>query len=89
MRSIIPGGNNREQCFLCFNIPTDRHHCLHGSRRKKAEEWGLTVYLCRRCHSLLHDKGVNDLFLKQVAQKTFEEKYSHELWMQEFGKDYL
>lgn len=88
MRSIIPGGNS-EECFLCPRMATDKHHCLHGIRRKKADEWGLTVNLCRVCHSLLHDKGLNDLFLEQTAQMVFEEKYGHELWMQEFGKDYL
>lgn len=88
-RSIIKGGNNRDECFLCFRPAKDRHHCLHGSRRHKAEEWGLTVWLCPRCHQLLHDTGLNDLFLEQVAQKSFEEKYSHELWMEEFGKNYL
>jgi len=86
--SIIPGGDGYE-CFLCHRPATDRHHCLHGSRRKKAEEWGLTVNLCRYCHSLLHDKGVNDLFLEQTAQMCFEENYGHDKWMQEFGKDYL
>jgi hypothetical protein len=29
------------------------------------------------------------LHLQQVAQRAFEEKYGHELWMQEFGKNYL
>lgn len=88
-RSIIQGGNNRETCFLCFRGATDRHHCVHGSRRKKAEEYGLTVWLCPECHRRLHDTGLNDRFLEQVAQMAFEEKYSHELWMEEFGKDYL
>ena len=89
-RSIIPGGNNQKHCFLgCASLQLERHHCLHGSRRKKAEKWGLTVYLCPKCHRLLHDTGLNDLFLEQVAQQAFEAKYDHELWMKEFGKDYL
>ena len=27
--------------------------------------------------------------LKQIAQRAFEAKYSHEMWMQEFGKNFL
>lgn len=89
-RSIIPGGNNRNRCFLCFETPTDRHHCMYGTaNRAKAEEWGLTVYLCPECHRKLHDQGLNARFLKQVAQQAFEEKYDHELWMREFGRNYL
>jgi hypothetical protein len=30
-----------------------------------------------------------DLRLKRVAQITFEAKYSHEKWMEVFGKNYL
>ena len=30
-----------------------------------------------------------DLYLQQVAQRAFEAKYSHEEWMQQFGKNYL
>jgi hypothetical protein len=29
------------------------------------------------------------LHLQQVAQTRFEEIYGHELWMKEFGKNYL
>ena len=89
-RSIIQGGNNSETCFLCFSKAADRHHCMHGTaNRKKAEKYGLTVWLCRECHRKLHDQGLNDLFLQQTAQQAFEAKYGHELWMEEFGKDYL
>lgn len=79
-----------DECYICrAQGPLETHHCHHGSRRKKADEYGLTVKLCPLCHRLLHDKGYYDRYLQQVAQKAFENKYSHELWMKEFGKDYL
>ena len=92
MKSII--SENRNECYLCHYMPNgsetlQRHHCMHGSRRQKAEEYGLTVWLCWKCHMLLHDKGYYDRHLQQVAQRAFEEKHGHELWMKEFGKDYL
>ena len=30
-----------------------------------------------------------DEHLKRVAQQAFEEKYGHERWMKEFGRNYL
>ena len=87
-QSIIPC--SRFECYICHTPGTlHRHHCMHGSRRQKAEEYGLTVFLCPTCHRLLHDKGYYDRHLQKVAQEAFEEKYSHELWMQEFGKNFL
>lgn len=82
----------------CGELPhtgLHKHHFMHGtSDRKKAEHWGLWAYVCNERH---HEYGpeaphVNhevDLFLKQVAQGRFEKLYSHELWMEVFGKNYL
>ena len=82
--------NNKGVCFICGRRGvTHRHHCLHGSRRKQAEKFKLTVYLCQRCHQELHDHGVYDLELEQLAQKKFEEVYGHEKFMEVFGKNYL
>lgn len=72
-----------------------KHHFMHGTaNRKKAEHFGLWAYVCEARH---HEHGPEaphanrevDLFLKRIAQEKFEEKYSHEEWMQEFGKNYL
>ena len=65
------------------------HHCLHGSRREAADAYGLTVHLCPVCHTLLHDHGINDLFLEQTAQAAFEREHGREEWMKIFGKSYL
>ena len=74
-----------------------KHHFIYGrfgAFRKKAEHYGLWAYVCAERH---HEYGpeaphVNqavDDHLKIVAQQAFEQRYSHELWMQEFGRDYL
>ena len=72
-----------------------KHHLMHGwADRNKAEHYGLWAYVCNERH---HEYGpeaphVNkevDLHLQQIAQRAFEQKYSHELWMQEFKKNYL
>lgn len=87
-KSIIPG-DREDRCFLCGSRAQHVHHCLHGIRRKKADQYGLTVHLCFRCHQRLHDLGENDLILEQVAERIFVREYGFELFMREFGKNYL
>lgn len=92
MKSII---SDEERCYLCGStVGLEKHHCIHGtSGRKLADRWGLTVMLCSRCHR--GSEGVHgrnseaDRHLKKLAQKKFEEKYSHEKWMEIFQRNYL
>lgn len=72
-----------------------RHHFMHGTaNRRKAEQYGLWAYVCATRHheygpEAPHSNVEVDKKLKQAAQRIFEEKYGHALWMQEFGKNYL
>lgn len=90
-----------KECF--FSGRTDlleRHHVFGGSNRSKSERYGLTVWLNHYYHnepacinnlffgSPHHNREI-DLQLKRFAQQKFEEKYSHELFMNEFGRNYL
>lgn len=85
---MIPGDSS-EKCFICGRWhPEHVHHCLHGSRRKMADKYGLTVHLCTACHTALHDKGEHDRELEAIAQKAFENNYGHEEWMRIFRKNY-
>ena len=82
----------KEECYITGSrINLDRHHCLHGTaNRKIAEKYGLWVYLRHDIHMRLHEKDKKlDRQLEQNAQRAFEEKYSHELWVQLFRKNYL
>lgn len=89
MRSIIQDSEDR-WCYLCHRTgPLEVHHVLHGSRRKMADRYGLTVYLCPECHRNLHDHGMWDIELEQVGQILFESRYGHEKFMKIFGKNYL
>ena len=74
-----------------------KHHFVFGrlgAFRKKAEKFGLWGYVCEERH---HEHGPDSphenrevrMHLSQVAQEAFEAKYGHEMWMQEFGKNYL
>ena len=82
--------DDKYRCHICGRTGMlQKHHCLHGSRSKAADRHDLTVWLCLHCHQELHDHGVCDLQLEQEAQRYFEEKYGHEQYMKEFGKNYL
>ena len=85
-----------KRCFFCSNTQNlEEHHCLHGTaNRKKADKYGLTVWLCNYHHTgglkSVHRCYEMDLILKQYAQEYFEKNIgSHLLWMQEFGRNYL
>lgn len=71
----------------------EEHHCLYGKNRQKADKYGLTVWLRPEWHTGRHGvhngNTVLDLELKQLAQKEFEKVYSRELFLKEFGRNYL
>lgn len=83
---------NKETCYLCGQYATERHHCLHGTaNRKLADEDGLTVMLCRRCHMNLHDKGDFDKELQKIAQRVYMRHYHKtvEDFIKRYGKSYI
>lgn len=89
-------------CFLCLILHgndgiysyTEEHHVIFGrGRRKISEHYGLKVYLCPEHHRLSDEsphrnEAIRDM-LSEAAQITFEKIYSHELWMKEFGENYI
>ena len=82
---------DEKECFVTGSrINLDKHHCMHGPNRTLAERYGLWVWLRHDVHMELHDKNKElDRQLEQIAQKAFEKKYSHDLWMTLFRKNYL
>ena len=80
-----------DRCRICGTTQLlQTHHMLHGNHmRNLADKYNLTCKLCIYCHNELHDHGIHDRELQQEAQRMFEEKYSHELFMKEFGKNFL
>ena len=98
MKSIL---QKKKECYLCrylyktsntWNL--EEHHCINGNPgRKLSEKYGLKVYLCAEHHR--GNNGVHgyrhdfSLFLKQLAQKAFEQKYGHEKWMEVFKRNYI
>lgn len=93
--------DNWAQCFnpCCRrSLWLERHHCIHGTgRRNLAEQYGLVVPLCHRCHMALHDKNTDlDRFVQRAGEKAFIEKYHPgdtqkgiSEFIRIFGKNYL
>ena len=88
-------------CYLCGTwTHTDPHHVFHGTaNRRIADREGLIVYLCRSCHSEVHDKSTGlDLVLERDGQTVWEERYmeqghtaeeARKEFMRLFGKNYI
>lgn len=100
-KSIIQDKKKDQSCYLCNLLHgidmeqiREEHHVMFGGKfKKKAEHYGLKVYLCVPHHRTGKEAAhlnidINNL-LREIAQIAFEKKYSHELWMQEFGKNYV
>ena len=92
MAKSILQPDGEKVCYVSGSrINLDLHHVMHGSaNRKIADKWGIWCWLRHDIHMDLHDKDKKlDLQLKQEAQEAFEKLYSHEKWMELFGKNYL
>lgn len=84
------------KCFVCGKIgPTELHHVFPGSRRKRCDQDGLTVYLCPYCHWKCHNttNGISaaefrhPLYVK--AQEKYEETHTREEFRERYGRNYL
>ena len=94
-KSII---NNQKRCFRCGKGDQQgdihKHHIYAGAFRAKSEKWGCWVYLCRDHHTGnhgVHTRKGSDywLHLKKLAQVEFEKRHGHDLFMQEFRRNWL
>ena len=87
---------NRDECFFCGGVATDTHHVFYGAGlRDVSERFGLTVRLCRLCHTegpeAVHKDRNRDLELKEWAQEKAMAYYSWDTdeWRYWFRKSYL
>jgi len=82
---------DERKCFVTgYEGCLDKHHVFHGPRRKASEKWGCWVWLRHDIHMELHQQNPElDRMIKRACQERFEEIYSHEEFMEVFGKNYL
>lgn len=85
---------NKKECFFCKSQKhLECHHIFPGKNRQLSEEDGLKVWLCHMHHNEPHvgvhyNKGMM-LYLKQMAQKHYEETHTREEFMERYGRNYL
>lgn len=100
-KSIMHNKQDRT-CYLCMLLRQDydtrsglqEHHAMPGTaNRKLSERYGLKVYLCLEHHTAgpfaVHNNARVQRLIQGNAQKVFEKKYSHEKWMEVFGRNYI
>ena len=98
-KSIIQArtGPADRECYLCREEAERNGYygeLCHTGLHKHHFIYGRLGYVCEARH---HEHGPEaphcnskvDEHLKRIAQQAFEKKYGHDLWMQEFGKNYL
>ena len=72
----------KEICAIC-GYPTEcEHHLVFGrGMRDKADEDGLTIPLCNRCHNMgrlaerIHDNSAAESLSKMLGQVAWEKNY--------------
>ena len=82
------------RCYVCKSCRNlELHHAMHGTaNRELSERYKLGVWLCRDHHTGrigVHSDIILDERIKKAAQRAFEAKYGHKLWMKTFRKNYL
>lgn len=82
--------NNLKICYVCQKRKKDDlNEVFEGSNRQMSMKYGLVIPVCRTCHTEYDlNKELRQKYQRE-AQKIFEEKYGHDLFMQEFKKNYL
>lgn len=86
-KSII---QTERECYFCGRHDVELHHCIHGtSNRKNADKYGLTIWVCREHHDLIHHNRAFDLATIQMAQAKFQETHTEEEFRKIFGKSWL
>lgn len=79
-------------CYVCEHSPaTETHHIFNASMRKKSEEYGATIRVCRECHDYIHNHPKYMLILKKTFQFKIMSEYNltEEDFRAIFHKSYL
>lgn len=91
MQSII---QTEKECYYCHSIYNlECHHIFRGAYRNASERNGLKVWLCQPHHTgqtgVHNGNVILDKWLKQTAQRKYEETHTREDFIREFGRSYL
>lgn len=71
--------DNNEYCFFCYDHATEVHHLIFGKGRQFADNYGLKVPICAKCHTRseylcdrIHDNTMAERLSKMLGQAVYE-----------------
>lgn len=71
----------------------EKHHIFGGANRKWSEKYGLTVHLCKTCHTDnrkgVHADAKKAEELHKIGQAAFERTHTRQEFFNIFGRYYL
>lgn len=80
MKSKVCQERYKDYCFFCFTPSINgEHHLLFGNgMREKADEDGIKVPICDKCHTMgmkierIHDNSMAEKLSKMLGQAIYE-----------------
>jgi hypothetical protein len=88
----------KDICYFCNKPAECEHHLIFGKgNRELAEEDGLKVPSCNRCHNLaikamdrIHENPMAEKLSKMLGQAIWENRYGDRYdFIKRYGKSYL
>jgi len=80
------------KCYVCKRYgDTAVHEIFFGANRKVSKENGLYIYVCPRCHDVIHlkpDNGLMDRTMKKIGQNKYLETHTRDEWLKMIGRFY-
>lgn len=83
-------------CFFCGAPAQCHHHLIFGADRQRADEDGLIVPSCNKCHTTgkvterIHDNSIAEKLSKMLGQAIYENKIgTREEFLARYRKSYL
>lgn len=77
-------------CLICGKpCYKDVHHLLCGSDRRHADEDGLTIPVCRDCHTFIHQNPKALVMSKIIGQLAYEREHTRDEFRARYRHSYL
>ena len=89
-KSIFQSDFEQDFCYRCGKYgPTDWHHIFNAADKKRSEEYGAMIKVCRQCHEAIHSCEMQKY--KEMAQIEimYQNDMTEDEFRKEFGKSYL
>ena len=88
--SIFQNEFESDYCFRCSRYgATDWHHIFNAAYKKKSEQYGAMIRVCRECHEIIHTKEMQRF--KELGQRKVMKHHGMTIedFRKAFGTNYL